>query len=204
MNMKKLFFISSLYFFSLFLNRLWAQNVVQELYFNKIKWHIALPYGPNGFSILDSMKESKLEQKGKAEIESSTGKKLNLNKKTIKLFSAIKNGFNYLDASLDPYSGNKTAWERAVKNSKNIITKTFQNKFNAATIDTLTTIDTINNLLFDKFTVTLSNTGGKPFFHLIFYNAILAKYEFAITSVYMNETIGKEIEKIIKGSYFDK
>lgn len=169
-------------------------------YFKQIGWTIkVLP----DFKPLDSATSAKAIAKGKAMVEGTMKREVNMSHLT-NLINVSKEKFNNLDANLTlSPSINEKNWQTVDDSSKTIFYKTFVNQMPNAKIDSLSSTKTIDGIRFKAFNVDIAISNDIAI-HTCFMTTFHNEMYFAITYVYINDNYGKEILRMIDESKFDK
>jgi hypothetical protein len=175
-----------------------AQDSSKVFFFQEVAWTIRLP--PN-FAVLGSKKALENNQKGINMMEGASGVKVDTTGVKI-LVAATKGAGNFFQAAIVPMRVSSNAyWKRSLQGVKDISYTTFIKKIPSGKIDSVSSEQTLDGLLFDKFRLTI--TIGQ---NIILNFVLLAKYykgyDFEITYVSTQEDIKEEIENALKSSRF--
>jgi hypothetical protein len=181
-------------------NCLLSQQSGKKYSFRQVAWTITLP---DDFNMVDSADDSVRMERGKKAIEDANDVKGDVSTTTT-LISATKNTYNYFNSTITPFDstidGNYMATNKELKN---MVYKTMSEKMPDGKIDSITTTQAIDDLIFDKFSLTI-NIPGKTSFHMILLTKLYKGYDFGITYVYLDEKTGHQIDTMLKNSKFDK
>jgi hypothetical protein len=177
-----------------------AQETGTKYFFKEIGWTITLPAE---FKILDSSENAKKVERGVKMVEESNGITTGITKMKT-LITATKDKYNYFNSTMTPFdSTGDESYDATTQIVKDMLYKTYFDKMAGAKIDSITTIDTIDGLSFDKFHVTITLKQN-----LILNTFMLSKYYkgyvFFISYLYLDEQTRELIESMLKNSTFNK
>lgn len=177
-----------------------AQQIGKIYFFKEIGWTITLP---SDFKTLDSIEDAERNERGLKAIEESNEIKADITElKT--LIAASKNVYNYFNSTITPFDPKKDGdYDSSSKTVKDMVYKTFLDKMPTAKIDSVTTSEVIDGLLFDKFHVTIiikENFIMNMFLLSKYYKG----YDFGISYLYLDEKTKEQIETMLKTSKFNK
>ena len=178
---------------------IYSQENGKTFYFKEVGWTITLPFE---YKTLDSIENSKTNNRGLKAIEESTGLTADISD-TKTLISATRNTYNYFNSTIRPYNiktdGNYDSTSKLVKD---LVYKTFYDQMPDAKIDSSSTILLLSGISFDKFQVAMELKNG------IHMNMILLSkhyngYDFGISYLYLDEKSKELIEEMLRKSVFD-
>lgn len=193
--------ISYLILFLLIEVSLEAQTEGKNFYFKEIGWSLVLPAT---FHVNDTETDKKLQDKGIETLENGNDLKVGDISALKDLISASKGEFEYINATIRPISkAEEKQYQRSIDSVKLMLYKALEAKAPSAKIDTLTKIDTLNGLIFDKFEMTITMNGTKLLTMIVMSKAYKG-YDFGITYVYLNRKTKEEIENMLVQSKFEK
>lgn len=169
-------------------------------YFEEVGMFIKVP--PK-FEIVNAAEDDKLKQKGVKVLEDANNVEVDASS-TINLLSIRQGQFNYLNITATPYKqASKNSWENDNAGVKQMVYKSFVDKAGSKNIDTTSSIVEIDGLRMDKFLMTVRITSSMTMRFIL-----LAKYykgyDFGICYVFIDDTIGQEIQQVIESSSFKK
>lgn len=168
--------------------------------FKEVGWTINLP---SDFVIIDSLKNEKINEKGKKAMEESNNLQIDISQ-TKTLISATKDQFNYFNATITPYDVAKEGnYEEATIGVKAVLYKTFADKMPDAVIDSVSTTTVIDGLSFDKFQVVLK-VDNKLLFTMVLLSKLYRNLDFGISYLFLDEVTKFEMERILQTSKFSK
>lgn len=184
----------------LFVNTARSQVAGSTHRLSEVGWTITLPAE---FVILDSAENQAKMERGLKAIEDASDVTADL-AATKTLISATKETFNDFSVTVtrfDPaVDGSYAENNKAVKD---ITYLTLVDQVPGAKIDTATTSYTIDNLVFDKFSINVTIPGT-----LSMSMSLLSKYykgfDFGISYVCMDDKTKKQIEDMLQSSKFEK
>lgn len=166
--------------------------------FKEVGWTITLP--PD-FDIIDSAGNETMNSKGKKAMEESNDIKIDISEMKT-LISALKNKYNYFNATITPYDVKKEGdYGEAGRAVKNMLYKTFADKMPDAKIDSSSSTTFIDGLSFDKFRIVLK-VDDKLLFNMILLSKLYKKFDFGISYLYLDESTKLEMENILSTSKF--
>lgn len=170
---------------------------VKEYRFADIGWTIKVP---NEFEMMDDTSISAVNELGKAVIANQNDSLSISNSKT--LFCIRSDNFNYLSAAITPLTGEYVqSFDSGNKAMKDFMYTTMKQQMHEAQIDTVSSHETVNNTVFDRFDLNI-NFPYKPTMSIKLYSAIVNQFELGITVAYVDESIGKKFTSIIQSSSF--
>ncbi len=169
-----------------------------RLNFPQVDWTIEIP---EDFTIMDSSTTELVNQKGVKLMEESNNIKID-GSDTKTLISATKGNVNLFNASVTTLNQKTLSeYEINIRNIKTVLYNTFS-KLPKVTIDTATSIATIDSLTFDKFQTTVK--ADKVNLNMVVLTKFYKNYQFGITYIYVDPITQNEIETILKTSKFKK
>ena len=178
----------------------WSQDTGKRYFFEEIGWTITLP---SNFKPLDSIENAKTNERGLKAIQESNGLTVDMTQlKT--LIAAHKDAYNYFNSTIRPFNSKvEGTYDSASKVVKDMMYKTFLDNMPSAKIDSVTTNETIDGVLFDKFHVTITLTGNF-IMNMILLSKYYKGYDFGISYLYLDEKTKEQIELMLKNSKFKK
>lgn len=176
-----------------------GQTSDNKFYNKDFKWSIVIP--PNYLKV--SQEEwSKKQQRGKVAIEKTIGQEIINEAKIIFVFKA--DDMNYFEANYQPYDPQIDGdYLESVKMVNNTLYQTFKQNIPNAKIDTLSTTEKINNLVFQK-SETKIHLPNNMILTTIMYNRLFDKREFTVNLIFVDPKRGKEMLEAWKNSIFGK
>ena len=174
-----------------------SQQSSKTLFFEKIGWTITVP---TDFDFLDSNTIANNAARGSKTIDSMSHIKFDASK--VNRLISIKKNNNYLLATINPIDTvNNKGWENQIEEKKNLFYDIMVRKIPTMKFDSSTTLETIDKLVFEKFTITAIKNGN-AIVHTIYYSKLYKSYDFEINSIFMDDKIGNQINTILKDSKF--
>lgn len=177
-----------------------AQKDSTRYYFNEVGLFINVP---SRFQVISAEENKRIQSKGEKAIEEANNIEVNASATTT-LISIKEGPFNYLDVTITPYE-NYTAQGYAKDNKlvKDAMYKTFADRLPASDIDTSSTVVKVNGLSFDVFQVKLKLAPSVTMRMNLLYKYYKG-YDLGMSYVYVDESIGKELEAIIQRITFKR
>jgi hypothetical protein len=177
-----------------------AQQSTNEYFFKEVGWSITLP---DDFYITDSAVAAATREHGKKAMEEVTGVSPDMSTTTT-LITANKNKYNYFSATITTLNVQESKdFAARAQQVKNLMYKTFCGKMPDAKIDTSSTQETIDGLLFDKFQMTVSMK-EKVLFNMYLLVKLHKGYDFGISYLCLDEATKEQVETMLKHSKFSK
>jgi len=193
--MKYLFIIS----FAFLMNSCKGQTNKREFYNKQFNWKIEIP---EGFEKVSS-KESKInEKRGTEALEKTYGGKIPNQATTI--FEFVNNETNYFDSNYQPFDtisdGN---YLESCKNVNEILYNTFKTQLQDVQIDSATSTETIDSLVFQKYVIKISLPNNMTL-SMLTYSRLFDKKEFSCNIMYIDKALGELILNAWRNSKFGK
>ena len=189
---KRIFLLVSLSF--LFLHS-YSQELDQNYFFQEIGWSITLP---SDFVLLD-LNEQFMNAEAEEEEDDMTS---NINV-TQTMVVAIKDRFNYFNITISPFDefGEKS-WKNGTQSFKEQFYKTMMKNIGKGQIDSVSSIEIIDGLAFDKFHISITTNKGVQL-DMFMLSKLYKGFDFAIIYSSMNTETKKEIELMLQTSRFN-
>jgi hypothetical protein len=161
----------------------------QKMIFNKeFNWQIEIP---QGFESVPAEQSLKMQNKGTEAIEKTYNAKVENNTETIFIFKSDQ--FNYFESNYQPYdtitNGNYLESFRSVNN---LLYGTFEAQMPDTKLDSASSQETIDGLLFQTFKVTI-RVSEKMTMEYQMYSRLFGKREFTVNIM----TVDKEKQKAL-------
>ncbi len=167
--------------------------------FQKIGWTIELP---NDFLVLDSSGSRAQLNEGVNMVDSLGDIKLNASE-TIVLIVASKNDNNF-NAIITPFNPKiDGSWTKQHEELKTLTYNMIKKAIPAAIIDSSSSKEVIDQVMFEKFSIT-SSINGKVVAGVVALSKLYKGYDFGITYSYNDESVKKQIEAMLSTSKFKK
>jgi hypothetical protein len=167
----------------------------QKLSFNQIGLTVELPAD---FQIISKHETDKKLQRGINAVAEETNITIDLSN-LIMLFSASKNQFSYVSATIEKFD-EKTDGPYSEANNmvKEIMYTTLKGKIQDKPIDTISSVIEIDGVSFDKFEVSIIL---EPNFVLrsILISKLYKGYDLGISYVYVDEKTKEQMDKMLAG-----
>ncbi|HEY3403824.1 MAG TPA: hypothetical protein VGK59_10585 [Ohtaekwangia sp.] len=168
------------------------------LYNSEFNWTIVIP---EDFNSVSAEEWSRLQNKGEDAVEKTYDAEVTNQVKTIFVFKS--GDFNYLESNQQPYDvsvdGN---YLETCKQIKEILFETFRTQMPNAKIDTLSAVETISGLEFQKFRVDIDMPNGMKFTSLL-YSRLFGKKEFSVNMMYVEASKGQQMLDAWRNSKFE-
>lgn len=176
-----------------------AQDSTKRYTFKEIGWTITLP---DDFTELDSAANNKNIERGKKAFEESNDLITDISElKT--LFSATKNKYQYISATLTPFDPKKDGdYLKVNKDIKDITYNTFRVQSPDAVLDTFSKKMIIDGLEFEKFSITIKIKDLT--LTLVLVSKLYKGYDFGISYLYIDDKTRQQIEASINSSKFSR
>lgn len=185
--------------FLLFCFQSWSQTTDTLLKFKEVGWSLRLP---RSFVLVSDKENEELTQNGLSAIEKSNDVKVDMEGlKT--LLSASQGEFNYVSATIQPFSEEDGDYYEVNEGVKDMLYKTFADQMEGGKIDTLSTTQTIDGVNFSRFEAGVS-MDGKKIMTMVMLFRLHKGYDFGITYVYVDDKAKNEIENMLRNSRFEK
>lgn len=165
--------------------------------FKEVGWTMTLP--PQ-FKVVDSAGVEKINEKGKALMEKSTGAQIDVS--TTRTLISAKKGVCYFTSTITPYNTQKDGdYAVASKAVKDMVYKTFTDQMTDATLDSASDPTKVGGLDFDRFRISIA-IKGKPVFTMYLLAKLYKGFDFGITYLYTDDQTKTQMENILAGSKF--
>ncbi|EJL74252.1 hypothetical protein [Chryseobacterium populi] len=175
-----------------------AQSSDSDFYSKDFKWTIKIP---EGFEKVNNEEWAKMQGKGEDALEKTSGQKV-INQAKI-IFVVKSSNFNYLEANYQPFDPSVDGnYEETNKAVNDVLYQTFKDNMPGSKIDTVSTKEKINNLLFYKY-VTKITMPNNMVMELQMYSRLFDKKEFTINIMFMDPKKGEEMINAWKASKFN-
>jgi hypothetical protein len=177
-----------------------SQETSKKYFFSEVGWTIVLP---EGFETADSIDIAKDNQRGLKLIEESNNVTADLSElKT--LISAKKDAYNYFNSTIRKFNAAEEGdYDSTTKMVKNMLYKTFLDNMPDARIDSVSTIEILDELSFDKFHVTITLKENIKL-DMVLLSKNYKGYDFGISYLYLDNKSREQIESMLKNSKFMK
>ena len=171
----------------------------KEYMFKPLKWKIFIPEGTTAVS---NEEWNKLEKKGAAALEQTVGEKIENTATTI--FVVKYDEMNYFEANHQPYdSVIDPDYPSYFRSANEVLYATFKEQMPNAAIDTATTEEPIDGLLFQKFRIKIT-MANNIVLKIIMYSRPFGNKEFTMNMMYIDEDRGFRMMSAWKKSTFGK
>lgn len=195
--MKKLILLA--FAFLLIFQNAYAQNSDNRYYSKDFKWSIEIP---KDYIKVSEEEWTKSQEKGEKALEKTTGQNIINESKTLFVYKA--DDMHFIEANYQPYD---TAIDgdylENTKQVNNTLYQTFKENIPNAKIDTETSSETINGLLFHTFEIKIHLPNNLTLY-AIMYSRLFDKKEFTVNIMYLNPERGEEMINAWKNSTFEK
>jgi hypothetical protein len=176
-----------------------AKTPPKEFYSKEFNWRIEIP---DGFDTISAAQLAKLQNRGAEALENTYG--AGIDNKTKSLFAVSSDKFNYFESNYQPFDtvidGRYMVTCEAINN---MVYGTFKAQMPGAQIDTCSSTDTIDGLLFQtyKVIITLPN---KKVLELLMYSRLFENKDFSVNMMTMDPEKRKLLFRAWKQSTFGK
>ncbi len=171
----------------------------KEYVFKPLKWKIIIPEGTTAVS---NEEWNKLEEKGAAALEKTVGEKIENAATTI--FVVKYDEMNYFEANHQPYdSVADPDYPAYFRSANEVLYATFKEQMPNAGIDTATTEEEIDGLLFQKFRIKITMANNMVL-KIVMYSRPFGNKEFTMNMMFIDEDRGFRMMSAWKKSTFGK
>jgi hypothetical protein len=171
----------------------------REIYNKDFNWKITIP---ENFENVSAEDWTKMQNKGADAIEKTFEGEIINQSKTIFVFKSDQ--LNYFESNYQPFDvsidGN---YLESCKNVNEVLLETFKTQMPNAKIDTITTVEKIDNLEFQVFKMKIEYP-NKMILNLLMYSRLFGKKEFSVNIMYVDNKKGQLMTEAWKNSKFLK
>lgn len=169
----------------------------REIYNKDFKWSIKIP---ENFENVSADEWTKLQNKGAEAIENTYDEKI-VNQSKI-IFVLKSDQLNYFESNYQQYDvlvyGD---YIESCKIVNQVLYETFVSQMPGIKIDTISTVEKIDNLEFQKFKMKIVYP-NKMVFNVIMYSRLFGKREFSVNIMYVDDRKGQLMLEAWKNSKF--
>tara|TARA_R110002050_G_scaffold300786_1_gene472706 strand:- start:43794 stop:44393 length:600 start_codon:yes stop_codon:yes gene_type:complete len=160
----------------------------ETVHFDKFNWTMNIP---DGFEMESEEEWAKLQQKGTEAIEETFEQEIEGNAKTIVVFKQDET--NYFDANYQSFdTATDGNYLKSCTDVNQVIYETFLAQMPDVPIDSSSTTETIDGLVFQKFNIVIQFPNEmKLTTHM--YSRLFGDTELAVNIMYANEDTGKKM-----------
>jgi hypothetical protein len=198
-KMKK--YIYTLLMASCFLTSCKGQTKTEKktVYDKYFKWTINIPAG---FDTVSAEKWAKMQNSGADAIEKTYDAKVENNAKTLFVF---QNGqFNYFESNYQPFDTTKDGnYLESFREVNNMLYGTFEAQMKGAKLDSSSSTQTVNGLIFQTFKVVITFP-NKMVMDWLMFSRLFEKKEFTVNIMTVDKQKEKELLDCWLNSKFDK
>jgi hypothetical protein len=174
-------------------------TTTKEIYNKDFNWTINIP---EGFESVSSEQWAKMQDKGADAIENTYGEKIVNQSKTIFVFKSDE--LNYFESNYQPFDTSKDGdYSESCKNVNEILYETFKTQMPDIKIDTIRTVEKIDNLEFQLFKMKIEYS-NKMELNVLMFSRLFDKQELTVNIMYMDENKGKLMKNSWLKSKFKK
>lgn len=171
----------------------------REIYNKDFKWSIKIP---ENFENVSADEWTKLQNKGAEAIENTYDEKIVNQSKTIFVFKSDL--LNYFESNYQPYDVLVDGdYKESCKIVNQVLYETFVSQIPGIKIDTISTVEKIDNLEFRKFKMKIVYP-NKMVFNVIMYSRLFGKREFSVNIMYVDNRKGQLMLEAWKNSKFSR
>jgi len=171
----------------------------KEIYNKDFNWTITIP---ENFQNVSAEEWEKMQNKGADAIEKTYDEEVINQSKTIFVFK--NDQLNYFESNYQPFD---TAIDgdyfESCKNVNNMLYETFITQLPDIKIDSVSTIEKIDNLEFQLFKMKVEYP-NKMVLNVLMYSRLFDKKEFSVNIMYVDNNKGKQMLESWKKSKFTK
>jgi len=176
-----------------------GQKTVREFYDENFKWKITIP---ENLKDANTKKWEKSRERGMQAIEDTYGE--GIEDYTIPIFTFNNGQFNVFEAMYEPFDPEVDGeFLETCKLVNEIMYTTFVTQMPDAVVDTLTTIEQIDNLDFYVFKIKITYP-NKMILNMLMYSRLFDKQSFGLNIIYREEEIGQKMLDAWRNSTFGK
>lgn len=175
-----------------------GQSSPKREFFDKdFNWTISIP---DHFQSVSEAEWAKLQNRGAEAIEDTFGEEVVNQAKTIFVF---KNDlFNYFESNYQPFDPAVDGdYLESCKNVNDLIFETFKTQMPGAKIDTVSAVEIIDKLEFQKFTTKLELPNNMVL-HMVSFSRLFGEKEFSVNIMYADSRKGQLMLESWKNSKF--
>jgi hypothetical protein len=176
-----------------------GQESGKKYFFEEMGWSVTLPAD---FVPTAPDKEVEIHKQGEKMIERSNN--VVLDKRTYKTLVSAFKGKNYFNSTIQSFNPAQYGNYDSVKSvAKKLVYKTFISKVPSAKIDSLSSIQLIDSISFDKFQMKIT-IGENSVMYMLLLSKLYRGYDFTITYLYLDDKTKEQIEMMLATSKFEK
>lgn len=171
----------------------------QEIHNNDFNWTITIP---ENFESVSSADWEKLQKKGADAIEKTYEEEVVNQAKTIFIFRSDQ--LNYFESNYQPFDPDVDGdYLESCKTVKELLYETFMTQMPGVKIDTVTTVEKIDNLEFQTLTMKVEYP-NKMVLNLLIFSRLFDKREFTVNIMYVDKLKGQKMIDSWRQSRFNK
>ncbi|MFY7740675.1 MAG: hypothetical protein ACOVQC_09165 [Flavobacterium sp.] len=171
----------------------------KEIYNKDFNWKITIP---ENFENVSAEDWTKMQNKGADAIEKTFEGEIINQSKTIFVFKSDQ--LNYFESNYQPFDVSIDGdYLESCKNVNEVLIETFKAQMPNAKIDTITTVEKIDNLEFQVFKMKIEYP-NKMILNLLMYSRLFGKKEFTVNIMYVDNKKGQLMTEAWKNSKFLK
>jgi hypothetical protein len=177
-----------------------GQTTPKKEFYNKdFNWRIIIP---ENFQNVSAEEWTKMQNKGADAIEQTYDEKVINQAKTIFVFKSDQ--LNYFESNSQPFDTEIDGdYLASCKNVNNILYETFKTQIPDIKIDSISTIEKIDNLEFQTFKMKLEYP-NKVKMNVLMYSRLFGKEEFSVNIMYVDNKKGEQMLESWRKSKFSK
>ncbi len=190
--------IGVLVLFAPFLCAAQSDADVRTHFYDMFGWTVTIP---EEFDSVGKEEWERLQTRGMNALENTIGEELTVRPEVVFIFR--KGQFNYFEANALPYEEIVDGdYLSGLQDVKKALCKTFQNQIPGVKLDSISSVETIDSLEFQKFILSIEFPNGLSmmFFH---YCRLFGKVQLTANIVYIDERAGEKMLEAMKQSRFD-
>lgn len=176
-----------------------TKNEKKTVHNKDFKWTITIPAG---FDTVSAEKWAKMQNRGTDAIEKTYDGKVENNAKAIFVFQ--NDQFNYFESNYQPFDTVKDGnYLESFREVNNVLYGTFEAQMNGAKLDSVSSTQTINGLVFQTFKVVITFP-NKMVMNLQMFSRLFDKKEFTVNIMTVDKLKEKELLECWLSSKFDR
>jgi hypothetical protein len=169
------------------------------IYNNDFKWTITIPAG---FDTVSSADWTKMQNRGADAIEKTYDTKVENNAKTLFVFR--NDQVNYFESNYQPFDSTQDGnYLESFREVNKMIFGTFEAQMKDAKLDSASSIQTINGLVFQTFKIDIT-LPNKMVLKMLMYSRLFGKNEFTVNIMTLDRNKEKELLDSWLNSKFER
>lgn len=173
------------------------QSKPQTLHDAEFNWTITIP---EGFESVPAEEWEKMQNKGAQAVQNTYGEKVE-NLSTV-IFVFRKGQFNYFEANYQPFDPAIDGdYHASCKGVNEILYETFRTQLPNASLDSVSSVQSVSGLEFQKFDITIDLPNGVKLKSQM-YSRLIGDKDFSVNIMYADEEPGEKMTTAWRSSVF--